>query len=791
MSTYSNSNSVAKKSLAAVSSLSGNDISSLQITTHKLNGRNYLQWAKSVKIVISGRGKLGYLTGDPPAPSQKDASYKVWVAENSIVLAWLINSMEPNISRRYLWFQTAKEVWDAAYRMCSDIGNASQIFELRSKLKDIKQGTNSVTQYFSELQDIWQELDLFLENSSVCAECSIKKKTNLDKERVFDFLAGLNLNLDDVRGRVVARDPFPSTEDAFAEVRREEMRRKVMLSDDSPSQQSAGDVSGHTKEKCWEIHGKPANWQPRKKTEAHGYQVTTTHEQPENSGISVPFTKEQIEQIEQYCRLLRQTALNPSTISTVGLCSMTQSGTFYSALSSTFIGSWIIDSGASDYMTGDSSLFSSYASCPSPTFVKISNGSMSPVVGIGNIRLSKDIILKSVFHVPSLTCNLISDLLSGKMIGSARITMDYIILRLPRLKGENRDEAACQDNPFPTPIPDTIQASNHTPNHPKQVPALETGGEVIPERELLVYSRRKPQATKDIVNSKHSQVNEPIEDPQSGTVSNINIPITIRKGVRSCTQHPISKCVSYSNLSSSFRTFTVSLSSIKIPRSVQEALIVPEWRKDILEEMHALKQNNTWSVVELPQGKNTVGCKWIFTVKYKSDGSIDRYKARLVAKGFTQTYGIDYTETFAPVAKLNTVRILLSLAANLDWPLHQLDIKNAFLNGELEEEVYMSQPPGFEEKLGNQTVCKLNKSIYGLKQSPRASFDRFSKVIKKLGYMQGQADHTLFVKHSDEGKITVLIVYVDDIIVTGNDNKEMKNIKFMMAKELKLKISES
>ena len=128
-----------------------------------------------------------------------------------------------------------------------------------------------------------------------------------------------------------------------------------------------------------------------------------------------------------------------------------------------------------------------------------------------------------------------------------------------------------------------------------------------------------------------------------------------------------------------------------------------------------------------------MGCKWVFTIKYNVDGSVERYKARLVAKGFTQTYGIDYLETFAPVAKLNTIRVLLSLAANLDWPLQQLDVKNAFLNGDLEEEVYMDSPPGFESQL-NQKICKLQKSLYGLKQSPRAWFERFAQFIKKLGY---------------------------------------------------------
>ncbi|KZV39224.1 Cysteine-rich RLK (receptor-like protein kinase) 8 [Dorcoceras hygrometricum] len=156
----------------------------------------------------------------------------------------------------------------------------------------------------------------------------------------------------------------------------------------------------------------------------------------------------------------------------------------------------------------------------------------------------------------------------------------------------------------------------------------------------------------------------------------------------------------------------------------------------------------------LPKDKKTVGCKWVFNVKLNSDGSMERYKARLVARGYTQTYGIDYQETFAPVAKLNTIRSLLSIAANLEWPLHQLDVKNAFLNGELEEEVFMDAPPGFEDLFGGN-VCRLKKSLYGLKRSPRAWFEKFSKSVKNQGYSQGQSDHTMFIKPSGTGKVAV------------------------------------
>lgn len=167
----------------------------------------------------------------------------------------------------------------------------------------------------------------------------------------------------------------------------------------------------------------------------------------------------------------------------------------------------------------------------------------------------------------------------------------------------------------------------------------------------------------------------------------------------------------------------------------------------------------------------TIGCRWVFTVKLRADGSIDRYKVRLVAKGYTQRYGIDDQDTFASVAKINTIPIIIYIAANRDWPLKQFDVKNAFLNGELEE-VYMELPPGVKcSSMRRNEVCKLKKSLYGLKQSPRAWFGRFSATMKAAGYKQSNSDHTLFIKHKGE-KVTVLIVYVDDMVLTGDVRNE-------------------
>jgi hypothetical protein len=253
------------------------------------------------------------------------------------------------------------------------------------------------------------------------------------------------------------------------------------------------------------------------------------------------------------------------------------------------------------------------------------------------------------------------------------------------------------------------------------------------------------------------------------------------------SKYPINNYVSYHRLSKENMAFVNQLSVVSIPNNVQEALKDPRWREAMNEEMKALQKNSTWEVVDLPEGKIPVGCRWVFTIKYKADGTIERCKARLVAKGYTQTYGIDYMETFAPVAKINTVRILLSLAVNLDWPLHQFDVKNAFLHGNLQEEVYMELPPGCNRQTeGNKQVCRLRKSLYGLKQSPRAWFGRFASFMKSIGYKQSNSDHTLFLKHNEE-QITALIVYVDDMIVIGNDPEERKTLQEHLAREFEMK----
>ena len=1134
---------------------------SVQITTIRLNGDNFLRWSQSVRMYIRGQGKIGYITGDKKAPAVNDPLFDSWDAENSMVMTWLVNSMEEDISSNYMCYTTAQELWDNVSQMYSDLGNQSQVFELTLKLGEIRQGDDSVTKYFNSLKRLWQDLDIFntYEWKSV-DDCNHHKKT-VEDSRIYKFLAGLNIEFDEVRGRIIGRPPLPSIGEVFAEVRREESRRSVMLKkkgtgesieisaliSDAAANKAANyqrrfddkprvwcdfcNKPRHTRETCWKIHGKPVNWKSSKQGEKNRGFPTA------NEADSGPFNKEQIDQL---LKLIKSNSSSgtPSVL-------LAQTGRNPKAFSCLNFSPWIIDSGASDHMTSFSHLFSTYFPCSGHDKIRIADGSFSPIAGKGFIKLTEKINLNAVLHVPNLACNLLSvsklskdsncrvtffeshcefqDQNSGMMIGRARMLEglyyfdevpvsnkkaqsfnstssisvrekimlwhyrlghpSFLYLKhlfpelfkgidcssfhcescifakfhrstyLPKpyqaskpfylihsdvwgpskittlsgkrwfvtfiddhtrlcwiylmnkksdvknlftnfynmienqfqtkigiLHSDNGTEyfneqlgeflekkgifhqSTCRDTPqqngiaerknkhllevaraimfymhvpkylwgeailtasylinrmptkvltYKTPFdclktffPDTrlfsdlpakvfgctayvhvpsqfrskldpraikcvflgyssnkkgykcfdpqtkkfhvsmdvsfVETKSYFPNtslqgetsgvedrfwdisiplpnviYPTQKPHLSDndhlgepssmvpsqedsclGGEVLQNDlnpELQVYTRKRFHLRNDDPNV---HPNDPNVHPSSGieilgnpipSISDLDVPIAIRKGVRNCIKHPIANYLSYQRLSKNHRAFTSRISHLFVPRNIQEALDDPNWKLAVMEEMNALRRSGTWEIVDLPKDKKTVGCKWVFTIKCNADGSVERYKARLVAKGFTQTYGIDYQETFAPVAKINSIRVLLSLAVNSDWPLHQLDIKNAFLNGDLEEEVFMSLPPGFEQRLGSDRVCRLNKSLYGLKQSPRAWFERFGKAVISCGFSQSQADHTIFYKHSKNSKIAILIVYVDDIILTGNDEAELAALKEKLAKEFHIK----
>jgi hypothetical protein len=204
-----------------------------------------------------------------------------------------------------------------------------------------------------------------------------------------------------------------------------------------------------------------------------------------------------------------------------------------------------------------------------------------------------------------------------------------------------------------------------------------------------------------------------------------------------------------------------------VPSSVRTALLDPHWRQAMEEEYAALVANQTWDLVPRPPGTNVITGKWIWTHKRRADGTLERYKARWVLRGFTQRPGVDYDETFSPVVKPATVRTVLLLALARSWPVHQLDVKNAFLHGALTETVYCCQPAGFVDSSRFDMVCRLNRSLYGLKQAPRAWHSRMATFLVTLGFVEAKSDTSLFVHHHG-AETAYLLLYVDDIVLTAS-----------------------
>ncbi|KAG7572644.1 Reverse transcriptase RNA-dependent DNA polymerase [Arabidopsis suecica] len=222
------------------------------------------------------------------------------------------------------------------------------------------------------------------------------------------------------------------------------------------------------------------------------------------------------------------------------------------------------------------------------------------------------------------------------------------------------------------------------------------------------------------------------------------------------------------------------------PSTYKQALKDERWRRSKSEEIDGQHANRTWDLVPPLPAQNVVGCRWVFKTKLLPSGALDKYKSRLVAKGFHQSYGLDYKETFSPVIKAVTIRIVLGHAESHRWPIRQLDVNQAFLQGTLNEEVYMSQPPGFVDADRPDHVCRLRKAIYGLKQAPRAWYLELRNFLVQIGFVNSLSDASLFVYCQGKFQLYVL-VYVDDIIVTGNNQDAITSIISALGKRFSLK----
>lgn len=222
------------------------------------------------------------------------------------------------------------------------------------------------------------------------------------------------------------------------------------------------------------------------------------------------------------------------------------------------------------------------------------------------------------------------------------------------------------------------------------------------------------------------------------------------------------------------------------PVNFEEAIHDQKWIKAMQDELQAIEKNQTWELVDLPSQKKAIAVKWVYKIKLNPNGEVNKYKARLVAKGFLQKPGVDFGEVFAPVARIETVRLVIAYAHWHNWPMYHLDVKSAFLNGPLDEEVYVAQPPGFEVAGQEEKVFKLRKALYGLKQAPRAWNKRIDGFLQEIGFSKCVSEHGVYIRNETDSDFLLICLYVDDLLVTGSDKKEIDQIKRRMMEEFEM-----
>ncbi|XP_071679982.1 uncharacterized protein [Lolium perenne] len=853
----------------------------------KLEGvANYLRWSRRALLILNSKGLDERVSGEAAEPADKTSpEWKQWNAINSLIVAWLLNSLVPNIAASVEALTKASEVWDTLSNLYSGKGNIMLIAEIEDKVHDLQQGNKTVMAYVAELQHLWGDLDHVDPLELAHGECVSAAASWIERRRVMKFLKGLNQDFEGRRAALLHQTTTPSLKEAIAAMSREEVRLNMTKGSDSVphptfytnERQEMRDCytcgqKGHLKHQCTSFatssrgrggytHGRGSyrgrgdgrgSGQPygqhhgrgggqhygRGSGQPYGYQYGRGGGQQHaispkahmaaasesTTSTSQGQSKEEGQNEATFGNFAHYVYKDEGNIDRVSIATHNANS------------DWILDSGASKHVTGNISEFDSYTQYPSTHrgTIQTADGTAQSIKGEGSVQCTPNIKLSSVLHVPAFP-----ERESSKKIGTAtrhrglwhidRDKMGHdassvLAAIVQVIRTDNGTEyinkpfaaflssqgilhqTSCPDTPpqngvaerknrhilenafkdsrqkgykcwSPTdrrtfvsmdvtfresepfydgesdlsglfqgldhlgdaqegeqqqgadqeqqdgdqqqhqqfPIVAEIPAIPGTPTPPRPVP---------PQRWLqnpLVYSRRQVQ--REQVDAPEEQQDQgqgeqPIgpenqgstsvdsaEENQSQTESNnsLDLPIAIRKGIRnvgppkrlSYDDYDIGNYISYEALSPTFRAFVASLQTVSVPKDWKAARLDPRWCNAMMEELEALKKNKTWELTDLPKGKNTVGCKWIYSVKQNAEGKVERYKARLVARGYSQTYGIDYDETFAPVAKMSTVRILISCAANFGWPLHQLDVKNAFLHGDLQEEVYMEMPPGF------------------------------------------------------------------------------------------------
>ncbi|XP_074318061.1 uncharacterized protein LOC141654847 [Silene latifolia] len=775
----------------------------LKITTTEFNGHNYEEWSQDFLLALLAKGKSGFLDDTMPKPASTDATYASWQSQNALVTAWLFNTLDSTIKRsiskrpeakqltRFLHVR-ATRVPDHGFPLSMLGVNARRLLQEESvrsmskrpisKRPEAKQTWSLVVKGLRKR--LWHTIvDL---SPSGMSPLKLTRFLHVRATRVPDH--GFPLSMLGVNARrLLQEESVRSMSTNKTESRPDSMAFATRMSDNSrpsgppqtrhprPTKPDNDDPNrpyciacrrhGHLYPVCFRVTGEFPDWwgdRPRDRIVINEKDMSRTVIPDIQGRAKYAAIKNNMQTATPRAHMVSGKSLDiPSSssakldkidLNNLNSTELDELATLWQAHKTSSMdrlngnvlssSSWIIDAGASHHMSGCRSLFTNLRPI-NHLSVGLPNGDLTIATHIGDIRFSARLVLRNVYFAEKLTCNLIS--VSSLLLDNT-LTIQF-----------SHKLCLIQDRSSKMVIGAGEQVDGLYFLTGVRQSMLQANSVTVPNN-IELWHRRLGHPSSSILHFLPG-----FNNSSKTQFSSSHCDICLR--AKQTREH--------FSLSSSIADAAVT--NNHEPSTFREAMQVKEWRDAMQHEIAALERNNTWTLEDLPPNKKAIGSKWVYKIKYNADGSIERYKARLVVLGNRQVEGIDYNETFAPTVKMVTVRTLLAIAAAKGWDLHQMDVHNAFLHGDLNEEVYMKPPPRYSSD-SNGKVCRLQKSLYGLRQAPRCWYAKLASALKTYGFQQCPYDNSLFSITKPDTELHVL-VYVDDLVICGNNSSTISHFK--------------
>ncbi|GJT73269.1 ribonuclease H-like domain-containing protein [Tanacetum coccineum] len=700
---------ISKLDLSSPLHLHPNDSATLIVISMTLKGtENYQVWSCAMLLALEGKNKTSFIDGSCKRSNTDEVLGRQWDRVNVVVLGWILNSISEELFLGQIFSKRAKHVWDELKETYDKV-DGSVTFNLHHKINSLSHNGSSIAEYYHRLNALWKQFDALVQlpRCTCYAAKDFKKHNQLMK--LMQFLMGLDDCFMQIRSNILSRDELPDVRSAYAIISSEESYRVVSSSGVGSSHRSQSSIfnSNVGNRNNANVTRPVSNSRPSNVCfKLIGYP-------PDFGKKSNSSNNKQNNQ-----NFNRRFISNNNSTGSSSTFSDEQISKLLSLIKENSLG----DKGKRVQ-----------ANMPG---IKVSHpiGTKALITKVGNLNLTKFLTLYDVLAVFKYYVTLVS---IHKVARDSKFIVGF-------------DESKCflmsQD------LMDVkIMEIGRQVNGFQDLDHVNFFNEVVHEGPDTSYDGNGLSASDHCDGS-----NASVSESERAATSNNNTTLSEDDVVVNDTTDHV-HVLNNQPLRRSERTSVFPNKYNECVVDSKEAYKDQHWIEAMNKEMDALYRNDNWEICDLPKDRKSIGGKWVFKIKYKSNGEIERYKARYVVKGYNQKEGINFDETFLPVVKIVTVRCLINIAVQNNWSLFQLDINNAFLYGDLDETVYMDLPEGF-----------------------------YSPDDKRCGFKQSKSDYSLFTK-SKKGNFLALLVYVDDIIVTGNNVDEIEKFKEFLRTKFQIK----